>query len=82
DWYRELLWVARIWRVLKLLKWNGFGHDPRVVGSGELVLLFPACPQEGVNLDPEIDKDMSRQASKLTCMVDGNICGPSSWMET
>ncbi|KIK74451.1 hypothetical protein PAXRUDRAFT_80878, partial [Paxillus rubicundulus Ve08.2h10] len=26
DWYRELLWVARIWRVLKLFKWNGFGH--------------------------------------------------------
>ncbi|KIK77539.1 hypothetical protein PAXRUDRAFT_777394 [Paxillus rubicundulus Ve08.2h10] len=32
--YRELLWVARIWRALKLLKCNGFGHDPRVVLLG------------------------------------------------
>ncbi|KIK73830.1 hypothetical protein PAXRUDRAFT_78340, partial [Paxillus rubicundulus Ve08.2h10] len=23
DWYREFLRVARIWRVLKLFKWNG-----------------------------------------------------------
>ncbi|KIK75028.1 hypothetical protein PAXRUDRAFT_41281, partial [Paxillus rubicundulus Ve08.2h10] len=49
--YRELLWVARIWRVLKLLKWNGFGHDLRAVGLGKLVLFCPACPQKGVNLD-------------------------------
>ncbi|KIK73201.1 hypothetical protein PAXRUDRAFT_90314, partial [Paxillus rubicundulus Ve08.2h10] len=53
DQYRGLLWVARIWRVLKLFKWNGFEHDPRAVGLGELVLFFPACPQKGVNLDPE-----------------------------
>ncbi|KIK75259.1 hypothetical protein PAXRUDRAFT_98209, partial [Paxillus rubicundulus Ve08.2h10] len=53
DWYRGLLWVARIWRVLKLLKWNGFGHYPRVVGPGKLVLFCLACPQKGVNLDPE-----------------------------
>ncbi|KIK72283.1 hypothetical protein PAXRUDRAFT_93850, partial [Paxillus rubicundulus Ve08.2h10] len=50
DWYRELLQVARIWRVLKLLKWNGFGHDQRAGGPGELVLFCPACPQKGVNL--------------------------------
>ncbi|KIK72985.1 hypothetical protein PAXRUDRAFT_70865, partial [Paxillus rubicundulus Ve08.2h10] len=50
DWYRELLWVARICRVLKLLKWNGFGHDLRVVRLGQLVLFCPAFPQKGVNL--------------------------------
>ncbi|KIK93874.1 hypothetical protein PAXRUDRAFT_144047 [Paxillus rubicundulus Ve08.2h10] len=31
DEYRELLWVARICRVLKLFKWNGFGHDLSVI---------------------------------------------------
>ncbi|KIK78831.1 hypothetical protein PAXRUDRAFT_162952, partial [Paxillus rubicundulus Ve08.2h10] len=52
DQYRELLWVARIWRVLKLFKCNGFGHDLRAVEPGELVLFCPVCPQKRVNLDP------------------------------
>ncbi|KIK76965.1 hypothetical protein PAXRUDRAFT_168258, partial [Paxillus rubicundulus Ve08.2h10] len=64
DQYRELLLVARIWRVLKLLKWKGLGHDPRAVGLGELVLFCLACPQKGVKFNPEINKDMSRKASK------------------
>ncbi|KAG1787038.1 hypothetical protein EV424DRAFT_1285408, partial [Suillus variegatus] len=27
DQYRELMRVVRQWRKLKLLKWNGFGHE-------------------------------------------------------
>ncbi|KIK71845.1 hypothetical protein PAXRUDRAFT_48138, partial [Paxillus rubicundulus Ve08.2h10] len=71
DWYRELLWVVRIWRVLKFLKWNGFGHEPRPVGLGELVLFCPACPQKGVNLDPDIDKDIWKYSQ--TIIMDGNF---------
>ncbi|KAG1828929.1 hypothetical protein EV424DRAFT_1536162 [Suillus variegatus] len=29
DHYRELMRVARQWRKLKLLKWNGFGHEEK-----------------------------------------------------
>ncbi|KIK73123.1 hypothetical protein PAXRUDRAFT_179210, partial [Paxillus rubicundulus Ve08.2h10] len=64
-------YVARIWRVLKLFKWNGFGHDPRAVGLGELVLFCLACPQKGVNLDLEIDKDIWKYS--WTIIMDGNF---------
>ncbi|KAG1889757.1 uncharacterized protein F5891DRAFT_987250 [Suillus fuscotomentosus] len=49
DRYRELMRVARQWRRLKLLKWNGFGYERRRPTSGELALFCPACPQPGIN---------------------------------
>ncbi|KAG2058517.1 hypothetical protein BDR06DRAFT_1030067 [Suillus hirtellus] len=32
DRYRELMRVARQWQKLKLLKWNGFGHEEKELG--------------------------------------------------
>ena len=56
--YKELLRVARLWRLLKMLKWNGFGHKEKNAGLSDLVLLCPACLQPGVNL-PD-DEDLSQ----------------------
>ncbi|KAF8834649.1 hypothetical protein BDN67DRAFT_985173 [Paxillus ammoniavirescens] len=74
DRYRELMRAARIWRLLKLLKWSGKGHPSAVnptapntfqrpVGSdgqGDLVLFCPACPQPGINLSPAEEADLSQ----------------------
>ncbi|KAG2108071.1 uncharacterized protein F5147DRAFT_745887 [Suillus discolor] len=49
DRYQELMRVARQWRKLKLLKWNGFGHEDKEVRPGDLALFCPACPQPGIN---------------------------------
>ncbi|KAG1804565.1 hypothetical protein EV424DRAFT_1474441 [Suillus variegatus] len=38
DHYQELMRVARQWRKLKLLKWNGFGHEEKEVRPGDLAL--------------------------------------------
>ncbi|KAG1840341.1 hypothetical protein F4604DRAFT_1690823 [Suillus subluteus] len=35
---------------LKLLKWNGFGHEDKEVMPGDLALFCPACPQPGINV--------------------------------
>ncbi|KAG2079945.1 uncharacterized protein F5147DRAFT_661565 [Suillus discolor] len=40
DHYQELMRVARQWRKLKLLKWNGFGHEKKEVRPGDLALFF------------------------------------------
>ena len=53
DRYRELLRVSRIWRLLKLLKWQGFHGNSTDPGPGQLVLFCPACPQPGVNVPPD-----------------------------
>ncbi|KAG1787299.1 uncharacterized protein HD556DRAFT_1247044, partial [Suillus plorans] len=50
DRYRELMRVARQWRKLKLLKWNGFGHEEKEVRPGDLALFCLACPQPGINV--------------------------------
>ncbi|KAG2119461.1 uncharacterized protein F5147DRAFT_647419 [Suillus discolor] len=50
DHYRELMRVARQWRKLKLLKWNGFGHEEKEIRPGNLALFCPACPQPGINV--------------------------------
>ena len=57
DRYQEMLWVSRIWRLLKLMKWQGFHEGSPDPGSGELVLFCPACPQPGVNIpsDEEVN---------------------------
>ncbi|KAI6147798.1 hypothetical protein BKA82DRAFT_3962039, partial [Pisolithus tinctorius] len=51
DRYHELLWVARKWRYLKLLKWNGFCRTTRSAEKGRLALFCAACPQPGINVD-------------------------------
>jgi hypothetical protein len=54
--------VARMWRLLKMLKWNGF-HQGRKVGRaaslGDLVLFCAACPQPGINIPAEVN-DLSQ----------------------
>lgn len=49
--------VGRQWRQLKLLKWNGFGHESRQPNLGELALFCPACPQPGVNIPQPAERD-------------------------
>ncbi|KAG1859495.1 hypothetical protein C8R48DRAFT_574994, partial [Suillus tomentosus] len=50
DRYWELMRVARQWRHLKLLKWNGFSHETKEVKPGDLTLFCLACPQPGINV--------------------------------
>ncbi|KAG1849738.1 hypothetical protein F4604DRAFT_1507658, partial [Suillus subluteus] len=57
DQYRELMRVARQWRQLKLLKWNGFCHERRDTKDGELALFCPACPQPGINIAVPTEDD-------------------------
>ncbi|KAL4078342.1 hypothetical protein V8B97DRAFT_2021446 [Scleroderma yunnanense] len=40
----------RMWRLLKLLKWQGLHTSPKDAGPGELVLFCLACLQPGVNI--------------------------------
>ncbi|KAI6139402.1 hypothetical protein BKA82DRAFT_4020163 [Pisolithus tinctorius] len=50
DRYRELLRVARMWWLLKLLKWQGSHMSTEDAGPRELVLFCPACPQPSINI--------------------------------
>ncbi|KAF8122787.1 hypothetical protein EV363DRAFT_1404642 [Boletus edulis] len=54
----KLLRVSRIWRLLKLLKWKGFGHQNHKPKQGELALFCPSCPQPGINCNPT-DEEVS-----------------------
>ncbi|KAL4062076.1 hypothetical protein V8B97DRAFT_2026929 [Scleroderma yunnanense] len=67
DRYRELLQVSRMWRLLKLLKWQGLHTSPKDAGPGELVLFCPACLQPGINI-PKEGIDLSQ-----TLVMDGNF---------
>ncbi|KAI6141855.1 hypothetical protein BKA82DRAFT_115854, partial [Pisolithus tinctorius] len=70
--YRELLRVLRMWRLLKLLKWQGFHQQLPDPQAGELVLFCPACPQPGINvLDQDID--LSDWQFARTFVMDGNF---------
>ncbi|KAK7696324.1 hypothetical protein QCA50_000978 [Cerrena zonata] len=64
DRYRELMRISREWRNLKARRWAGFGYrnapDPE---RGGLALFCAACPQPGVNLPQDWDKDSDRQAA-------------------
>ncbi|KAI6145086.1 hypothetical protein BKA82DRAFT_4330730 [Pisolithus tinctorius] len=63
--------IARQWRLLKLLKWNGFLQCEQAPKKGELGLFCAACPQPGINVDLAEDLDHW----KYTCMLvmDGNF---------
>ncbi|THU94960.1 hypothetical protein K435DRAFT_667355, partial [Dendrothele bispora CBS 962.96] len=53
DRYRELLRMVRQWRLLKLLKRHGRGHDETGYAGtkrGECVVRCAPCPHPGVNL--------------------------------
>ncbi|KAI5980405.1 hypothetical protein F5J12DRAFT_789308 [Pisolithus orientalis] len=65
-WYRELLRVARMWQLLKLLKWQGSHMSAEDTSPGELVLFCLACPQPSINI-PEDEMDYSH------LVMDGNF---------
>ncbi|KAG1782095.1 hypothetical protein EV702DRAFT_1041810 [Suillus placidus] len=84
DHYRELMRVARQWWQLKLLKWNGFGHESKDRKPGDLALFCPACPQPGINvtLPPEDMQEETNSKSELpnpswlyarSLVMDGNF---------
>ncbi|KAI5987344.1 hypothetical protein F5J12DRAFT_787094 [Pisolithus orientalis] len=70
--YRELLRVLRMWRILKLLKWQGFHQQLPDTWASELVLFCPACPQPGINV-PDQDIDLSDWQFARTFVMDGNF---------
>ncbi|KAG1738081.1 uncharacterized protein EDB91DRAFT_1249377 [Suillus paluster] len=75
DRYRELMRVSRQWRQLKLLKWNGFGHNRKDPKDGELALFCPACPQPSINmtLPTEDDDTMPEWLYSRSLVMDGNF---------
>ena len=58
--YAELRRVAREWRNLKYLKWNGFGHNNKQPGRGNLALFCGVCPQPNVNLPADWETKYQR----------------------
>ncbi|KAL4078793.1 hypothetical protein V8B97DRAFT_2021152 [Scleroderma yunnanense] len=62
----------RMWRLLKLLKWQGFHSSFRDTGPGELVLFCLACPQPRVNISKE-GIDLSQWKFARTLMINGNF---------
>ncbi|KIK73169.1 hypothetical protein PAXRUDRAFT_179079 [Paxillus rubicundulus Ve08.2h10] len=60
DHYREQLRVSHQWRLLKLLKWAGFGHRQDSQKPRSLVLFCPTCPQPGINIYPDVTDDLSK----------------------
>ncbi|KAG1868423.1 hypothetical protein F4604DRAFT_1927293 [Suillus subluteus] len=74
DQYWELMRVARQWRQLKLLKWNGFCHERRDLKDGELALFCPACPQPGINVAvPTKDDPSPKWLYTRSLVMDGNF---------
>ncbi|KAI5981079.1 hypothetical protein EDD15DRAFT_2197779 [Pisolithus albus] len=72
DRYRELLRVARQWRLLKLLKWSGFQDNMNPSKDGDLVIFCAACPQPGINVGPTANLDESWKYTRAVVM-DGNF---------
>ncbi|KAI6155971.1 hypothetical protein BKA82DRAFT_3967208, partial [Pisolithus tinctorius] len=70
--YRELLRVLRMWRLLKLLKWQGFHQQSPDPQASELVLFCPACPQPAINV-PDQDIDLSDWQFARTFVMDSNF---------
>ncbi|KAG2345167.1 hypothetical protein BDR05DRAFT_975305 [Suillus weaverae] len=75
DQYQELMRVARQWRQLKLLKWNGFSHGRGDPKDGELALFCPACPQPGINVILSTEYNDARPGWLYTrsLVMDGNF---------
>ena len=59
DRYREMLRVSRIWRLLKLMKWQGCREGSPDPSPGGLVLFCPACPQPGVNISSDEEVNLT-----------------------
>ncbi|KAH9478642.1 hypothetical protein JR316_0009099 [Psilocybe cubensis] len=77
DLYNEFRRMSRLWRWMKKLKWAGFaGHNGKSalnVGKGELANYCPACPQPGINIDPNWREDPNKWVYKRIFVADGNF---------
>ncbi|KAI5997503.1 hypothetical protein EDD15DRAFT_2162788 [Pisolithus albus] len=71
DRYRELLRVARQWRLIKLCKWNAFRTKNGSANKGDLALFCAACPQPGINVDTKESLDHWKYSH--TMVMDGNF---------
>ncbi len=74
--YNELRRMSRLWRWMKRLKWNGFGHngkDPMLVEPGELAIYCPTCPQPGINIPDNWKDDSNRFVFRRLFVADGNF---------
>ena len=74
--YNELRRMSRLWRWMKRLKWNGFGHngkDPMKVQLGELAIYCPTCPQPGINIPDNWKEDVNRFVYRRLFVADGNF---------
>ena len=65
--------VARQWRLLKSLKWKGFGIGDISPKQGDLALFCPACPQPGVNIPIDDTANFSDWQYTQTIVMDGNF---------
>lgn len=77
--------MARQWHKLKLLKWNSFGHESKVMKPGDLALFYLTGPQPEINvtlLTNDIANDMNMNESALetpswlysrSIVMDGNF---------
>ncbi|KAI5996885.1 hypothetical protein F5J12DRAFT_907008 [Pisolithus orientalis] len=72
DRFRELLKVARMWWLLKLLKWQGSHMSAEDAGPRELVLFYLACLQPSINI-PEDATDYSHWTLARSLVMDGNL---------
>ena len=66
DRYRELMRALRQWRDLSNRRRAGEPLDPGIVlKPGDLALFCPACPQPGINLPDDWEKDTNQLAPSL-----------------
>jgi len=63
--YKELLRMLRLWRWMKKLKWSSYAHG-QAKRDGYLTIFCPACPQPGINIDPNWKLDKNRCVHQLS----------------
>ncbi|KIM63572.1 hypothetical protein SCLCIDRAFT_116995 [Scleroderma citrinum Foug A] len=73
DRYQEMLRVSQIWRLLKLMKWQGCHEGSPDPGPGGLVLFCPACPQPGVNISSDEEVNLADWKFSRSIVMDGNF---------
>ena len=72
--HQELFRVLRQWRNLKQQKWSGQPYNEAPSGSpGSLALFCGACPQPGLNLPEDWQRDPDPDAYVRTFTMDGNF---------
>ncbi|KAI0941523.1 hypothetical protein AcW1_003396 [Taiwanofungus camphoratus] len=74
DRYQQFLRVTRQWSHLKDLMQHGFGYPSRQQpGEGDLAFFCAACPQSGVNLDPDWKEHSDQSVYTRGFIMDGNF---------